>query len=48
MLAAGKSNAEIAASLFIGLSTVKKHVSSIFEKTGLKSRAELIARLARA
>jgi two-component system, cell cycle response regulator len=41
----GKSNSEIAESLFVGLSTVKKHVSSVFLKTNTKSRAELIAKI---
>jgi two-component system, cell cycle response regulator len=40
-----KSNSEIADSLFVGLSTVKKHVSSVFHKTNSKSRAELIAKI---
>ena len=45
LLAAGNSNNEIAKKIFIGLSTVKKHVSAIFLKTNTKSRAEFIARL---
>jgi two-component system, cell cycle response regulator len=46
LLATGNSNNEIAEKTFVGLSTVKKHISAIFLKTGVKSRAELIARLA--
>lgn len=44
LLLEGKSNNEIAHSLFIGLSTVKKHIAGIFEKTDVKSRASFIAK----
>lgn len=40
----GKSNGEIASELFISETTVKKHVSNIFEKTGVKRREELIVK----
>ena len=46
LLSTGNSNNAIAEKIFVGLSTVKKHVSSIFNKTNTKSRAELIAKLA--
>ncbi|MDI6716224.1 MAG: response regulator transcription factor [Actinomycetota bacterium] len=39
----GKSNKEIADSLFLAESTVKAHVSSILRKLDLKSRAEAVA-----
>lgn len=39
----GQSNAEIAASIHVSLSTVKQQVSSILRKFGVASRAELIA-----
>jgi NarL family two-component system response regulator LiaR len=39
----GLSNPEIARRLVIGLSTAKFHVSSIFSKLGVASRAEAIA-----
>jgi DNA-binding CsgD family transcriptional regulator len=38
----GRSNQEIGETLFISLSTVKTHVSNIFQKFGVKSRVELI------
>jgi DNA-binding CsgD family transcriptional regulator len=41
--AAGLSNGAIAAELFISESTVKKHLNSIFRKTGFESRHRLIA-----
>ncbi len=37
----GKSNAEIAATLFISESTVKTHLYNIFRKMGVKNRIEL-------
>lgn len=40
LLVKGKSNNEIADILFISLSTVKTHISGIFEKTGTKKRIE--------
>ena len=45
LLLEGKSNSEIAQSLFIGLSTVKKHISGIFNKTLVKSRSEFIVKI---
>ncbi len=40
----GSSNKQIAAELFISLSTVKTHVYRIYKKLGIKNRVELIAR----
>lgn len=42
LIAEGKSNAEIAEKLYISETTVKKHVSNIFEKLGISRREELI------
>ncbi len=38
----GKSNQEIADSLFVTLQTVKDHTSRIYQKTDVKSRAQLV------
>ncbi len=42
LVAEGKSNGEIAQMLYISETTVKKHVSNIFEKTGIGRREELM------
>jgi DNA-binding NarL/FixJ family response regulator len=41
-IAAGESNAEIAAALFVSEATVKTHVNHIFSKTGVRDRAQLV------
>jgi DNA-binding CsgD family transcriptional regulator len=41
LICQGKSNQEIADCLFISLQTVKDHVYSIFQKTGVKNRVHL-------
>lgn len=41
--ARGRSNAEIAADLFISLGTVKTHLSSLQQKIGARNRVELAA-----
>jgi DNA-binding NarL/FixJ family response regulator len=43
LLARGRSNADIAQELFITNKTVKNHLSRIYEKIGVHSRAEAIA-----
>jgi len=41
-IAAGLSNTEIAAALFLSEATVKTHINHIFTKTGLRDRAQLV------
>ena len=40
----GRTNDEIGAALGIGTKTVETHLSRVFERFGLSSRAELAAR----
>lgn len=47
VLVKGYSNAEIAGELFLSLSTVKTHVSNIFVKMDVKSRAQAIEKAKR-
>jgi DNA-binding CsgD family transcriptional regulator len=46
LAAAGRSNKEIAAELFMGVSTVEAHLSHVYRKLGIRSRAGLGSRLA--
>ncbi|WP_162606572.1 ATP-binding protein [Jiangella asiatica] len=46
LAAAGRTNREIAADLFLSPRTVESHVSSVLRKLGCSSRAELAPRLA--
>jgi LuxR family transcriptional regulator, maltose regulon positive regulatory protein len=44
LIAAGRSNKEIASELFLAMGTVKKHTSNIFGKLGVQSRTQALAR----
>jgi DNA-binding CsgD family transcriptional regulator len=45
LAASGRSNKEIAAELFMGVSTVESHLSRVYRKLGVRSRAGLGSRL---
>jgi LuxR family maltose regulon positive regulatory protein len=44
LIAAGKSNKEIAARLFVSTSTVKTHINNLYRKLGARSRTQAIGR----
>ena len=44
LIAAGNSNQEIAAKLFVSASTVKTHINRLYRKLGTRSRTQAIAR----
>ncbi|MEC3953368.1 response regulator transcription factor [Nocardia sp. CDC153] len=43
LMAQGHNNSEIAKTLFIGVSTVKTHINSLFGKLGVRDRGQAIA-----
>jgi DNA-binding NarL/FixJ family response regulator len=44
LLAAGRSNSQIAATLYLSPKTVRNHVSTVFAKLQVADRAEAIVR----
>lgn len=42
LVAEGKSNAEIAAELFVSTATVKTHINNLFAKIGVRDRAQAV------
>ena len=44
-LASGDTTSEIASKLFLSQHTVRDHIKTVFEKVGVSSRAELVAKL---
>jgi DNA-binding NarL/FixJ family response regulator len=45
LVAEGRSNAEVAAALFVTVKTVEAHLSRIYAKLGVRSRTELAHRV---
>jgi DNA-binding NarL/FixJ family response regulator len=45
LVASGCSNREVAATLFVSVKLVEKHLSSIYRKLGVRSRGQLAARM---
>ena len=46
LVAAGRTNREVAAELIVSPKTVEYHLGHVFAKVGVRSRTELAARLA--
>jgi DNA-binding CsgD family transcriptional regulator len=47
LVAEGKTNREVAAALYLSERTIEGHLSHLYAKLGVRSRAELAARMAR-
>ena len=45
LVAAGRSNRQAAAELYVSVKTVEFHLGHIFDKLGIRSRKDLIARI---
>jgi DNA-binding CsgD family transcriptional regulator len=45
LTASGKTNAEVAAALFVSPKTVEFHLAGVYRKLGIRSRAELGRRM---
>ncbi len=43
LVALGRSNAEIAGELFLGIATVKSHINALFAKLQVRDRAQAVA-----
>jgi len=48
LVAQGRSNREIAGTLFLAEKTIEGHLTNVFGKLGVRSRAEVAAYMARA
>jgi DNA-binding NarL/FixJ family response regulator len=44
LLASGRTNSEIARTLFVAVGTVKSHVNNIYRKLDARNRAEAVTR----
>jgi DNA-binding CsgD family transcriptional regulator len=47
LAAEGRQNKEIAATLYLGVGTVERHLTSVYRKLGVRSRTELAGRFAK-
>jgi DNA-binding CsgD family transcriptional regulator len=47
LVAAGKSNKEVAGELFVSVRSVEANLTKVYAKLGVRSRSELAARLPR-
>jgi DNA-binding CsgD family transcriptional regulator len=45
LVASGRTNAEVAATLFLAERTVSSHLTRVYAKLGVRSRTELARRL---